>query len=124
MPAKINIRAGDISVAAVLNDSPTAAAIIKALPIEAEANRWGDEIYFEIPVKQGLAPDARTEMEIGEIAYWPPGKAFCIFWGPTPASSGETPVAASEVNPVGQIEGDARVLSAVEDGAPIRIELR
>jgi len=122
MATRVKIIAGNVSVTAMLNDSPTAASIVQALPITGEANRWGDEIYFEIPVKQGLAPDARTEMDIGELAYWPVGRAMCIFWGPTPASRGNKPVAASKVNPIGNVEGDATGFSGVEDGTPIRIE--
>jgi hypothetical protein len=122
MPTKITISAAQVTVDAELNDTPTAASIADALPIDGQANRWGDEIYFRIPVTADEADDARTEMAVGELAYWPPGKAFCIFWGPTPASSGSIPVAASNVNPIGQIHGDAAVLSAVLDGAPVKIE--
>jgi len=124
MPTDIKITAGDVTVAATLNDSPTAAAIVDALPIDGQVNRWGDEIYFRIPVAQPEASDARTEMGVGELAYWPPGQAFCIFWGPTPASAGATPVAASNVNPIGQVHGAPTALSDVSDGAPIRIEKR
>jgi hypothetical protein len=122
MPAKIKITAGDVSVLATLNDLQTATSIVAALPITAKANRWGDEIYFRIPVSEEEADDARAEMGVGEIAYWPPGQAFCIFWGPTPASSGTTPVAASNVNPIGQVQGDPNVLSTVRDNAKVTIE--
>jgi hypothetical protein len=123
MPTRIKITAGEVSVEATLDDSSTAARISEALPIAGQANRWGDEIYFRIPAEAQEAQDARTEMGVGELAYWPPGQAFCIFWGPTPASTGATPVAASNVNPVGQIDGDATVLSDVPDGAPVTIEI-
>lgn len=122
MGQSIRITAGDVAVAAELNDSPTAAAIIEALPIEASGNRWGEEIYFSIPVKEQSAPDARADMAVGELAYWPPGNAFCIFFGPTPASDGDAPRAASAVNPIGQVAGDATVLTAVPNGATVRIE--
>lgn len=118
----IRIFAANVSLTAELNDSPTARAIFKALPIEGIAQRWGDEIYFEIPVEMQQEPEARTEMEVGEIAYWPPGNAFCIFFGPTPASRGKQPRAASPVNPIGNIEGDATQLRTVNDGEKIRIE--
>ncbi len=124
MPTKIKITAGEVSVDATLNDSTPAASVAGALPITGQANRWGNEIYFRIPVAEDLADDARAEMGIGELAYWPPGQAFCIFWGPTPASSADTPVAASDVNPIGQVNGDATVLSDVPDGAPVKIEAR
>jgi len=118
----IRITAGDISLAAELNDSETARAIYEALPIEAPGNRWGEEIYFSIPVSQDLSDDARAEMEVGELAYWPPGSAFCIFFGPTPASHGNEPRAASPVNPVGQIAGDVAHLSEVPDGTVVTID--
>ncbi len=122
MPARIRITAGKVIAEAELNDSPTAKAILKALPIEAEVNRWGEEIYFEIPVKLAEAPDARQAMAVGELAYWPVGAAFCIFFGRTPASRDEKPRAYSNVNPFGAIDGDAKVFRGVRDGEAIRIE--
>lgn len=122
MATSIRITAGDVSIEAELNDSATAEAIAEELPIKGSANRWGDEIYFSIPIDEDEADDARTEMAVGELAYWPPGNAFCIFWGRTPASEGDEPRAASNVNPIGMIAGDASVLAQVDSGAPIRIE--
>lgn len=108
-----------------LDDSPTAAAIMKALPLEGSANRWGDEVYFTIPVHVGEAPDARQDMSVGELGYWPVGAAFCIFFGATPVSTGSAPRAYSNVNPFGRIEGDEGVvtelLSTVGDGQAIRV---
>jgi hypothetical protein len=121
MPS-IQISATNISLTAELNDSSTAKAIYEALPIESNAQRWGDEIYFRIPVKSGLEPQARSDMAVGEIAYWPPGSAFCIFFGPTPVSRGKQPRAASPVNPIGNIKGDSTQFRAVKDGEKIRIE--
>jgi hypothetical protein len=118
----IRISTTNISLTAELNDSPTAQAIWEALPIESIAQRWGDEIYFEIPVKAEQEPQARSDMAVGEIAYWPPGNAFCIFFGPTPASRGKQPRAASPVNPIGHIIGDATQFRVVKDGEKIRIE--
>jgi len=118
----IQISTANISLTAELNDSPTAKAIYKALPIESNAQRWGDEIYFKIPIKSELEPQARSDMAIGEIAYWPPGKAFCIFFGPTPASRDKQPRAASPVNPIGNIIGDATQFHVVKDGEKIRLE--
>ncbi len=119
---KIRIEAGEISLTAELNDSETATRIYEALPIRAEAQRWGDEIYFEIPVDVGESDDARDELEVGELAYWPPGRAFCIFFGPTPASSGSEPRAASAVNPIGRIVGDAKDFGTVSSGAEMTVE--
>jgi hypothetical protein len=120
--AKIRITAGNISVEAELNSSATAKKLQAALPITGRANRWGDEIYFSIPVQAEEEPSARADMAVGEIAYWPPGSAFCMFWGPTPASTGSEPRAASPVNPLGKILGDAKKLAAVKSGAKVVIE--
>lgn len=118
----IKISAANISLIAELNDTFTARAIWKVLPIEGRVQRWGDEIYFEIPVSAELESNAKTDMEIGEIAYWPPGKAFCIFFGPTPASQGKKPRAASQVTVIGCAAGDATVLRQVKTGSLIRLE--
>ncbi len=122
MTRHLRIISGDLRVEVALNDTPTADALWDALPIEGRASTWGDEIYFRIPVTAMPEPDARAEMTVGAIAYWPPGSAFCIFFGPTPASSGSAPVAASPVNLLGQIEQDPARFRAVRDGAPVRLE--
>ena len=122
MPRKITITAGKVSLPAMLNDSPSAEAVWHALPIEARANRWGEEIYFEIDVPLEESGDARAEMQVGELAYWPPGSAFCIFFGPTPVSRGQEPRAASNVNPLGKVEGDATAFKAVRNGEKVRLE--
>jgi hypothetical protein len=119
---RITIAAGDVSLPAELNDSSTAEAIRQALPIEGRANTWGDEIYFEIPVAVGQADDARAEVEVGELGYWPVGRAFCIFFGRTPASIDDRPRAASPVNVVGRVIGDATAFRQVPDGATVRLE--
>ena len=119
---RITITAGEVSMEAELNDSPTARAVQEALPITGRANTWGDEVYFSIPVYLEQAPDARAEMAVGELAYWPAGNAFCIFFGRTPASSGEAPVAASPVNVLGKVLGDATVFRAVRSGSEVRLE--
>ena len=111
-----------LRVEAELNDSPTADLIWKGLPIEGTANTWGDEIYFSIPVKADLEAGARDKMELGELGYWPPGEAFCIFFGPTPMSAGDEIRAASPVNPVGRVAGDPKLFKNVISGAKVRIE--
>lgn len=121
MEKSIKITAGDVTVSAHLNTSSTAQAIWQALPIEGSCNIWGDEIYFSIPVSLTEEPNARADVEIGALAYWPPGNAFCIFWGPTPASSGGQPRAASPVNVFGQIAGDATLFNRVPNGEKISI---
>ncbi len=122
MPRKVTITAGKVSLPATLNDTASALAIVQALPIEARANRWGDEIYFEIPVELEESADSRADMHVGELAYWAPGSAFCIFFGPTPVSQGSAPRAASPVNPLGVVDGDATAFKAVRNGEKVRIE--
>ena len=109
----IAIEAGEISLEAELNDSETAARIYAALPLEGTANLWGDEIYFEIPLEIEAEPDAREEVEAGDLAYWPAGRAFCIFFGPTPVSTDSRPRAYSPVNVFGRVIGDPSRLSRV-----------
>ena len=119
---KIRITAAGVSMTGILNGTPTAEAVWRALPIEGQANTWGDEIYFGIPVQVEEAPDARDVMNMGELAYWPPGSACCIFFGPTPSSQGDEIRAASVVNVFGEIEGDAAAFKQVPDGAAVLVE--
>ncbi|MHC4982857.1 MAG: cyclophilin-like fold protein [Planctomycetota bacterium] len=122
MPKRITIKVGDLTLTAELNDSPCAAAIYKVMPIEAAANTWGEEVYFDIGVEFGLADDAREDMDVGEIGYWPSGNAFCIFFGRTPASGPNgKPRAASAVNPVGRVLGDAKALASVRSGRKVTL---
>ena len=107
---------------AELNETPTAQRIWEALPIVGRANTWGDEIYFKIPVTLDEAPDARAEVEVGELGYWPTGEAFCIFFGPTPASTDDSPRAASPVNVVGRVLGDPTEFRRVPAGATVTLE--
>ena len=121
MARAIRITAGQISAAAELNDSTTASAIWDALPIEAKAETWGDEIYFGIPVR-AEAERAKEVVALGDLGYWPPGHAFCIFFGPTPASRGDEIRPASAVNVIGRVTGDATVFKKVRAGARVTIE--
>ena len=118
---RIVITAGDVTITAQLNESPTALEVWEALPIQAQANTWGDEVYFEIPVTQAQAPDARAEVDVGTLAYWPVGSAFCIFFGPTPVSTGSKPRAYSPVNVIGSVIGDVTPLQRVQQGDSVRI---
>ncbi|MBW2056692.1 MAG: hypothetical protein JRH07_02920 [Deltaproteobacteria bacterium] len=124
MARGILILVDSLEVEAELNDSPTAELIWNSLPIEASANTWGEEIYFSIPVKAELEEGARDGMERGELGYWPPGDAFCIFFGPTPMSRGGEIRAASPVNPIGKVLGDPGVFKGVRAGARVRIVRR
>lgn len=98
----------------------TVSSIINALPIYGNVNRWGDEIYFstslDIPAEQG-----QTLMGVGDLAFWPPGQAICLFFGPTPASTDQQPKAASNVNKFGKIQGDASLLRQVKGGSTIQL---
>jgi len=118
----IRINAGPVTALAELLDTPTARAIQAALPITGRASTWGDEVYFTIPVAVG-EEDAKAVVEVGDIAYWPPGSALCIFFGPTPASRGSEIRPASPVNVVGRVAGDATVFRQVRDGTNVRVEL-
>lgn len=106
---------------ATLNESATAEAIYNALPLEATATRWGDEFYFGIPVTLAEAADAQDEVAVGALAYWPPGNAFCIFFGPTPVSRGSEPRAYSPVNHVGQLLDDVAPLRSIRSGATVKV---
>jgi hypothetical protein len=122
MSKTIKITAGQIQFEAELNDSPTAQAIYDSLAIKAKGSRWGGEIYFQIPVEAGLEADSRDVLEAGELGYWPTGNAFCIFFGPTPASQTDEIRAASAVNIIGKVRGDLSQLWNVPDEADILIE--
>lgn len=122
MGQKIQITMGDHAFAAELNDTPTAQAIAEILPIESCANCWGDEIYFSVEVDHKASEDARSEFGVGELGYWPPGNAFCIFFGPTPASRANEPRMANPGNPVGWITSDVAPLKSATNGTRVRIE--
>ena len=121
MSHRITITAGSVTMEAELNNSPTAQLVWDALPITGRANTWGDEIYFDIPVHTDQAPDACADVEVGELGYWPVGHAFCIFFGPTPASTGQEPRAASSVNILGRVLGDATDFRVVPSGAKVEL---
>jgi hypothetical protein len=112
---------GEIKAQIVVKNPETADAIVTALPLEGPANVWGEEIYFEIPVTAD-EEDSQQEMEIGDIAFWPMGNAMCFFFGPTPVSGGETPMAYSPVNLFAKIKGDAKILKNVKDGEIVKVE--
>jgi len=118
----IRLNFKDYSIEARLHDTPTAKAIYDALPISSQVNTWGDEIYFHVPVRADLEEGSKSEVSIGDLAYWPSMPAFCIFFGPTPASSGSQPVAASAVNVFGTlIETETEKLQSIRDGEIIEI---
>ncbi|MCH8292031.1 hypothetical protein IH992_13135 [Candidatus Poribacteria bacterium] len=120
-PKRIRITAHPVTMEAELNDSQTAQLIWEALPIEARGNTWGDEIYFSIPVAADLE-NSQGVVELGDLAYWPPGTAFCIFFGPTPMSQGNEIRPASPVNVIGKLRGDPKAFKQVKSGTAVKIE--
>lgn len=121
---EVNIRLtiGELAFTGRLGDSPTAESVARALPLEFTAQRWGEEYYGSVPVTAELEPGARDVLQPGELAYWPPGSALCLFWGPTPASQGEEIRAAGPVNPIGRIEGDLAPLTDLPGSVTIKLE--
>jgi len=118
---KITISVENLSIAAEMFDTPTAQRILEALPLESTVNVWGDEIYFDIPLNLDQESDARADVEMGDLAYWPDGPAFCVFFGPTPVSTGDQPRAYSPVNVFGRVIGDVKQLKTVSSGAAIKV---
>ena len=122
MGLQIIFRAGEVQVTGELNDSATAQAIGRVLPLEAKVNTWGEEIYFSIPVKAGLDATAQEVVTEGDIGYWPSGSALCLFFGPTPISRPGEIRPASAVNLVGKLSGDIRRLKEITDGIIINMD--
>lgn len=119
---KINIKIGKLTMEAELNDSPTAKQVVAALPIKTSFNTWGDEIYFSIPVTASVDQSAQEVVEVGDLGYWPPGKAFCIFFGQTPASRPGKIMPASAVNMLGKVLGDATQFKKVMNEREVTLE--
>ena len=119
---QIRINADGVTLTATLNQSPTATKLWAVLPIVSHVQTWGDEIYFSIPLQEPEADDAQETVDRGAVAYWPPGNALCLFWGPTPMSRGNEIRPASAVNVIGQLRGNLDLLSDITSGAEITIE--
>jgi hypothetical protein len=117
----ISIRIGDIALAAELNESKTARLVWDALPIEANGQTWGEEVYFKIPVDADLE-EPRATVEPGDLGYWPTGHAFCIFYGKTPASADDDIVPASPVDVIGRVTSDLAILEGITDPGRVRVE--
>jgi hypothetical protein len=122
MSTRIRIIVEDVVLEAELFDTPCAQGVASLLPIETTPNVWGDEFYFEIAEEHGLDHTATSDVQIGDIGYWPPGQALALFFGPTPLSVGSKPVPASAVNLIGRITHDARRLKGVKGASHLRIE--
>ena len=121
MGREIKITVGELEVKAWLNETNTATKLLDILPISSRVNLWGEEIYFPIPLDTGLENEKEI-VALGDIAYWPQGKALCIFFGKTPVSRGEEIRPASPVNVIGRIEGEPKLLGKVKQGEKITIE--
>lgn len=120
---KVIITFSSCSMEAEILDTPTGRAIYEALPLKANASTWGDEIYFGIQVRSELEVNARSEVSVGDLAYWPNMPAFCIFFGPTPVSSGNQPRAASAVNVFGKLsDTNPELLRGIHEGENVRVE--
>ena len=112
MAGKIKIITRSVEMAATLNDSKTAEALWKVLPVKSTAQRWGDEVYFSVPL-EAPPENAQARVPSGTVAYWPDGPSLCIFFGQTPYSA---------VNVLGRVDGDEHEFEAVISGDPVRIE--
>ncbi len=123
MSTRIRFSAEGVDLVGKLDDSPTALALRERLPATLRMSRWGDEYYGRIDTDLGVGEteDARDVMEVGELAYWPVGNALCVFFGPTPASEGDEPRAASPVNPIGRLEGPLEKLKALPPEIEVRV---
>ncbi len=123
MPTDIVITAGDQRLNGFLDDSPSARALADALPIDGYAQLWGDEIYFPVPqVVAELDESATVVVNVGDLGYWPTGRALCIFFGLTPTSVPGEIRPASAVNRIGRVTDDPCCLKLVQEGAPVRVE--
>ncbi len=121
MSKRIFISAGQVQMEAELNSSKTASLIWDKLPLSCTVNTWGDEIYFSVPV--GAAPENAVDVvEVGDIAYWPEGNCFCIFFGQTPASTATEIKPASPVNLLGRLKGDPELWKKVPAGSRITLD--
>lgn len=120
--ARIRIRWIDGEVTAVLDATPSAQALLRALPSESVANLWGEEVYFDLPAPIELDADARQVVDAGAVCYWVEGKSLALPYGPTPVSHGNECRLVTRVNVLGKIEGDPRALAAIRAGGRVRVE--
>ena len=119
---KMIISTKNLRIAAILAEGRSADTFWDSLPIIGRANTWGDEIYFNVNLQMPLDENASDIVESGDIAFWPPGSAFCIFFGRTPASLGDEVRAASAVNVLGKIDGDEKEFRSIPSGEEVRLE--
>jgi hypothetical protein len=118
---KLLIEAGKLSLTVELLNTPTAKAIVEALPFEARAQTWGEEVYFSTPITAKLEPDAKQIVEPGTVCFWTEGDALALPYGRTPISTDERPKLANPCNVLGRIDGDARELAKIRSGDKIKV---
>jgi hypothetical protein len=123
MPTSIVITIGDLELKGEFNDTPAGKAAAEALPFEWSGSRWGDEYYGPPTVDFGDHPGEKgTEMKVGDLGWYAPNQWFCLFFGPTPASSGDAPAAAVPILTVGHVQGDWAVLKEMGGSISARLE--
>ena len=123
MSTSLSIKIQDQSFSAELHDSPAAAMLLEGLPLKVRMSRWGEEYYGDCGLSIPADASARELLEVGEIAYWPPGSALCFFFGPTPASTDERPRAASAVVPLGKFKGGVDILRSFGSSIEVALSL-
>lgn len=120
--ARLRVSAGEARIELVLDDTPSAAALLEVLPFESTARTWGEEVYFDAPLSLDLEPGARQVVEPGTVCFWVEGSALALPFGPTPISSDARPKLASRCNVLGRVLGDPRALARVRAGDKVRVE--
>jgi uncharacterized protein len=120
---RIRFEFSGFALDADLLDTPTANAVLAALPLTSKASTWGEEVYFEVPVRVAREADARAVVTPGEIAYWPEGPAIAIGYGRTPISHGDETRLASPRNVFAHAIGDVKGLAVVKAGTPVKLAL-
>jgi hypothetical protein len=121
--ARIRIAWPKGAASATLNDTPTARALVAALPLKAKAQTWGEEVYFEIPVKAALEKDAKQVVPPGAVCFWVEGSSLALPWGRTPISEGDEARLVTRCNVLGKIDGEARQLASVRSGDTITLTM-
>ena len=119
MSKKINISAGEFLTTATLNNSSYSEKFYDSLPLEGSCQIWGDELFFSTSINMEEDDQSLEVVNIGDIAFWPPGSAFCIFWGPTPMSQGKEIRPASKVNLLGSIDSQLSKIKNISAGTKI-----
>ena len=118
---KLRISAAGANFDVVLKQTPTAKALLAAVPFEARAQTWGEEVYFSTPVSVKLEPDARQIVDAGTVCFWTEGDALALPYGRTPISTDERPKLASRCNVLGRLEGNPRELAKIRSGEKITV---